>query len=203
MLLYIEKFGSENESALIMPLDTSTERTEVFYGEENTIGVVLHFTSSAKDKIDACIDNNTRPLLAIEIKELRKSFIDAKARGVRLRYVTEVTKDTINYCKELIKIIDELRHIDGIRGNFYISETEYIAPATLHDKGKPASQIIYSNVKEIIEHQKYVFDSFWNRAIPAEHRISEIEEGIIPNIIEIIQDPARARDIPKYYKGCC
>jgi two-component system sensor histidine kinase VicK len=81
------------------------------------------------------------------------------------------------------------------RGNFYISETEYIAPATLHDKGKPASQIIYSNVKEIIEHQKYVFDSFWNRAIPAEHRIREIEEGTIPNIIEIIQDPARTQEI--------
>ena len=194
MLLYIEKFGSEDESALIMPLDTNTERTEVFYGEENTMGVVLHFTSRAKDKIDACIDN-TRPLLAIEIKELRKSFIDAKTRGVRLRYVTEITKDNICYCKELIKIIDELRHIDGIRGNFYISETEYIAPATLHDKGKPASQIIYSNVKEIIEHQKYVFDSFWNRAIPAEHRIREIEEGIIPNIIEIIQDPARAQEL--------
>jgi signal transduction histidine kinase len=194
VVLYIKKFGSENESALITPLDTSAERTEVFYGEENTIGVVLHFTSRAKDKIDACIDN-TRPLLAIEIKELRKSFIDAKTRGVRLRYVTEVTKDNINYCKELIKIIDELRHIDGIRGNFYMSETEYIAPATLHDKGKPASQIIYSNVKEIIEHQKYVFDSFWNRAIPAEHRITEIEEGISPNIIEIIQDPARAQEI--------
>jgi signal transduction histidine kinase len=158
------------------------------------IGVVLHFTSRANDTIDACIDN-TRPLLAIEIEELRESFIDAKTRGVRLRYVTEVTKDNINYCKELIKIIDELRQIDGIRGNFYISETECIAPATLHDKGKPASQIIYSNVKEIIEHQKYVFDSFWNRAIPAEHRIREIEEGIIPNIIEIIQDSARAQEI--------
>ena len=194
MLLYIEKFGNEDESVLIMPLDTNTERTEVFYGEENTMDVVLHFTSRAKDKIDACIDN-TRPLLAIEIKELRKSFIDAKTRGVRLRYVTEITKENICYCKELIKIIDELRHIDGIRGNFYISETEYIAPATLHDKGKPASQIIYSNVKEIIEHQKYVFDSFWNRAMPAEHRIREIEEGIIPNIIEIIQDPARAQEI--------
>ncbi|MBV9666705.1 MAG: HAMP domain-containing histidine kinase, partial [Nitrososphaeraceae archaeon] len=47
----------------------------------------------------------------------------------------------------------------------------------------------------IIEHQKYVFDSFWNRAIPAEHRIREIEEGIIPNIIEIIQDSARAQEI--------
>jgi hypothetical protein len=69
---------------LIIPLNTGTERTEVFHGEENVVGVVLHFTSRAKDKIDACIDN-TRPLLTIEIEELRKSFIDAKTRGVRLR----------------------------------------------------------------------------------------------------------------------
>ena len=149
--------------------NTSTERTEVFRGKENVIDVVLHFTSMAKDKIDACIDN-TRPLLTIEIKQLRKSFSDAKIRGVRLRYVTEITKDNINYCKELISIIGELRHIDGIKGNFYISETEYIAPATLHEKGKPASQIIYSNVKEIVEHQQYVFDSFWSRAIPASRK---------------------------------
>jgi two-component system, OmpR family, sensor histidine kinase VicK len=177
-----------------MPSNTSTERTEVFRGKENVIDVVLHFTSRAKDKIDACIDN-TRPLLAIEIKQLRKSFSDAKIRGVRLRYVTEITKDNINYCKELMSIIDELRHIDGIKGNFYISETEYIAPATLHEKGKPASQIIYSNVKEIVEHQQYVFDSFWSRAIPAQQKIKEIDEGIIPDLIEIIQDPARAQEI--------
>ena len=174
--------------------NTSTERTEVFRGKENVIDVVLHFTSMAKDKIDACIDN-TRPLLTIEIKQLRKSFSDAKIRGVRLRYVTEITKDNINYCKELISIIGELRHIDGIKGNFYISETEYIAPATLHEKGKPASQIIYSNVKEIVEHQQYVFDSFWSRAIPAQQKIKEIDEGIIPDLIEIIQDPARAQEI--------
>jgi two-component system, OmpR family, sensor histidine kinase VicK len=77
-----------------------------------------------------------------------------------------------------LKIVNELRLIEGIKGNFYISETEYIAPATLHEKGKPASKIIYSNVKEIVEHQQYVFDSFCSRAIPAERRIREIEEGI-------------------------
>jgi signal transduction histidine kinase len=64
-----------------------------------------------------------------------------------------------------------------MKGNFYISESAYLAPATFHEKGKPASQIIYSNVKEIVEHQSYVFDSFWNRAVPAERRIKEIEEG--------------------------
>jgi hypothetical protein len=29
-----------------------------------------------------------------------------------------------------MKMTDELRHLDGIKGNFYISESGYLAPAT-------------------------------------------------------------------------
>jgi two-component system, OmpR family, sensor histidine kinase VicK len=87
-------------------------------------------------------------------------------------------------------MVDELRHIEGIKGNFYLSETEYIAPATLHTKGKPASYIVYSNVKEIVEQQRqFVFDSFWSRSIPAEKKIKEIEEGITHYETKIIEDP--------------
>jgi two-component system, OmpR family, sensor histidine kinase VicK len=170
------------------------ERTEVLHSEQNVVNTVLQFTSKTKSRIDACIDY-TRPSLVVEIEQLRKAFLDAKNRAVRLRCVTEITEDNIGYCKELMKIVDELRHIDGIKGNFYLSETEYIAPATLHEKGKPASQIIYSNVKEIVEHQQYVFDSFWSRAIPAERRIKEIEDGIKPDIIEVIQDSSKAKEL--------
>jgi two-component system, OmpR family, sensor histidine kinase VicK len=49
-------------------------------------------------------------------------------------------------------MVYELRHLDGMKGNFYINDSAYLAPATFHEKGKPASQIIYSNVKEIVEH---------------------------------------------------
>jgi two-component system, OmpR family, sensor histidine kinase VicK len=132
--------------------DAISERTEVLYGEQNVVNTVLEFASKAKSRIDACVDY-TRPSLLIGIEQLKKAFLDAKIRDVRLRYVTEITEDNMGYCKELIRIVDELRHIDGIKGNFYLSETEYIAPATLHEKGKPASQIIYSNVKEIVEQQ--------------------------------------------------
>ena len=168
--------------------DTISERTEVLHGEQNVVDTVLQFTSKAKSRIDACVDY-TRPSLTIEIEELRKAFLDAKTRGIRLRYVTEITKDNVQYCKELLKMVDELRHIDGIKGNFYISETEYIAPATLHTKGKPASHIVYSNVKEIVEQQRqFVFDSFWSRAIPAEQKIKEIEEGITHYETRIVED---------------
>ena len=44
------------------------------------------------------------------------------------RFITEITNDNISYCKELITLVDELRHLDGIKGNFYVNETEYLAP---------------------------------------------------------------------------
>ena len=166
-----------------------SERTEVLHGEQNVVNTVLQFTSKAKSRIDACVDYS-RPSLTIEIEQLRKAFIDAKRRGVKLRYITEITEDNVGYCKELVKIVDELRHIEGIKGNFYISETEYIAPATFHTRGKPASQIIYSNVKEIVEHQRqFVFDSFWSRSVPAEQKIKAIEEGIIHYETRIVEVP--------------
>jgi two-component system, OmpR family, sensor histidine kinase VicK len=169
--------------------DTIREKTEVLHGEQNVIDTVLHFTFKAKSRIDACVDY-TRPSLTIEIEELRKAFLDAKIRGVRLRYVTEITEDNVEHCKELLKLVDELRHIEGIKGNFYISETEYIAPATFHEKGKPASYIVYSNVKEIVQQQRqFVFDSFWSRSIPAEQKIREIEQGITHYETRIVEDP--------------
>ena len=165
------------------PSDTIiTQTTKTLEGDRNVIKTILQFVSNTRVRIDACIDYS-RPSLAIEFKRLKKAFLDAKRKGIKLRYVTEITEYNVVHCKELIKIVDELRHLEGIRGNFYVNETEYIAPATLHEKGKPASQIIYSNVKEIVEHHKhYVFDTLWSRAIPAKQRIREIEKGGIASL---------------------
>ena len=126
---------------------------------------------------------------------LKQAFLRAKRRGVKLRYITEITKDNLPYCKQLLSVVSELRHLDGIKGNFYISESGYLAPATFHEKGKSASQIIYSNIKEMIDNQKYVFDSFWNKGIPAKYRIRELEEGTDPGKTELIQNPQRTLEL--------
>jgi two-component system, OmpR family, sensor histidine kinase VicK len=163
------------------------EDTLVFYGVDAVINTVIQFLNQTSKTVYACVDQ-TRPILTLDILVLKKAFEDAKRRGVKLMYVTEITKENLSYCKQLMEMTYELRHLDGIKGNFYISETGYLAPATYHEKGKPASQIIYSNVNEIIEHQRYVFDSFWDRAIPAEQRIREIEEGKINYETKIIEN---------------
>jgi signal transduction histidine kinase len=76
-----------------------------------------------------------------------------------------------------------------------LSETEYLSPIVLFEKEKVASQIICSNLKEIIEQQQYIFDSFWDRSIPAYQRILEIENGIESEFLEVISDNKKATDV--------
>jgi two-component system, OmpR family, sensor histidine kinase VicK len=164
------------------------EKTEIIRGSENVIDAGLKFISNAKTTIDACVDN-TRPALAIDIESISKSLADIRAkRGIRLRVLTEITAENIFSCKQLTALVDELRHLDGIKGSFYVSDAEYIAPAIFHEKGNAASQLIYTDVKEMVEHQQYLFDTLWNKSIPSEEKIKEIEDGIRPQFIEIIRD---------------
>ena len=131
------------------------------------------------------------------VDAIKNERLKAKNRGVNFRYVTEITKDNIAYCKELSEFA-EVRHLNGVKGNFEVSKNgikggkgEYIATATLQE-AEPIAQLIYSNVKEIVEQQQFVFDTLWNKAIPFHVRLKEIEEGIKPESIEIIVDPREA-----------
>jgi two-component system sensor histidine kinase VicK len=170
-------------------MNRSKQKTSIYYKPYNVINTVIEFVNKSSSRIDACVDYS-RPSLIVEIAALKEAFVDAKDRGINLRYVTEITSGNVSHCKELINTINiELRHVEGIKGNFYVSENEYVAPATFHHKGKAASHIIYSNVKEIVDHQQYVFESFWTRAIPAQQRIKEIEEGVIHYQTKIVDNP--------------
>jgi hypothetical protein len=73
--------------------DTFRERTEVLHGKQNVVDTVIQFTSKTKSKIDACVDN-TRPSLVIGIEQLRKAFVDAKNRGVRLLLQAYMRKES-------------------------------------------------------------------------------------------------------------
>lgn len=138
------------------------------------------------------------------IEEVNKALSDAKDRGVKFRFVTEITKGNLTFCKNSVMKVAEIRHLGGIKGNFGVSDTEYIStsarlsvPETLAlDKEQTAAKeaagvsakttspsdslqhAVYSNVKEDIQQQRHIFEILWANAIPADERIREIEEGI-------------------------
>jgi two-component system, OmpR family, sensor histidine kinase VicK len=176
--------------------DTSeNETTKIFHGTENSTKALVEFVSKAKQRIDSVVDSSA-PSIIIGTDSIRKERLSAaKNRGVKFRYVTEITKDNISYCKEMLKFASEIRHLDGIKGNFEVSdEREYVGSANFQNS-KPLPQLIYSNVKEIVEQQQFIFESFWNRAIPSEQKIREIEYGIIPEVTEVIQSPEDAEKL--------
>ena len=168
------------------PTSAIREKTEILYGTENVLGSLLEFLSKAK-RIDSCGDSKSLSLV-FEVDMYNKLLIDIKNRGIKVRQVTDITKENIRYCKELLKFGYDIRHLDDIKTNFSVSETEYLVTAAALREAQPIPQIIYSNVKDIVEQQRYVFESFWNRAIPAETRINEIEKGIELEKTHVIQD---------------
>src|SRR6188472_869373 len=174
--------------------------TMVLQGSENVMNIIIQFLSKS-NMIYSCGDNKA-PKFAIEVEDFRKLLFDLKKGDRKVRYITDITKDNVKYCKQLMHFFDEIRHIDGLRANFSVSEKEYLASVSLlQEDVQPQQftellqQIIYSNVKDIVEQQKYVFESFWNKAIPAEQRIKELEEGITPGSTEVIQIPSKIQQL--------
>ena len=168
------------------------EKTVVMYGTENTTKIILEFLSRANKSLDIYADH-TWPSVSMEIDVFKRAMQDIKKRGAKSRYIVEITKDNIQYCKELMKI-DDLRHLDGIKGNFAINETEYIASATMQ-QSQLLQQVIYSNVKAVLEQHQYLFETLWNKATPAEQKIKEIEEGIDYGNTEVIKIPIRTKEL--------
>lgn len=122
---------------------------------------------------DVCV-NCAAPSTILGVDPLRNAILRAKKRGIRLRYITDITSDNVSHCKVLCKIV-ELRHFDGLKGNFVIMDgKEYLATANLQES-KPLPHLIYSNVAEVIMQQQHIFDTLWYKAIPGALKIKQIE----------------------------
>ena len=159
------------------PPNVVGSKSEILYGIEKAVGRGVYFMSNVKERMDICFDHSA-PSIVVTISEYKNGYIDIRRRGGKIRAFTEITKDNIAHCKELIKLVDELRHLDGVKGGLAISESEYMATTVLKE-AEPLTQVIYSNVPEVVEQGQYIFDTLWNTATPAEQKIREIEEGTI------------------------
>jgi two-component system, OmpR family, sensor histidine kinase VicK len=146
--------------------------------------------SRAKATSDYCHDSKS-PSFLVTNDQYFQMIKQLKAKGIRQRFVTEITQENVRYSKELASHV-ELRHLEGVKGNFGIVDgKEYGAAANIYDL-QPPVEFIYSNVKTFVDQQQYFFETLWNKAIPAEQRIKEIEEGRAPEKLEIIQDTQKS-----------
>ena len=159
-------------------------RTRILYGVNNALSYGSKFMQNVKKKMDITFDHKA-PSIVIKIPLYYDGYKDILKRGGKIRCITEITKDNIQYCRDLLNIVSELRHLDGLKGGIAMNESEYMATTILQEE-RPLTEVIYSNAKEVVSQGQYIFDTFWNNAIPAIKKIKEIEEGIILEKTEVI-----------------
>ena len=168
-----------------MQFPPEPETTEILRGVEDTTRAVVLFLTNA-NWVSVCADS-LAPSVAMGVEPIKECYENLKSREVKVRWITEITKDNLPYCRALMQYA-ELRHLDGIKGNFGVSDTAYIATATLN-KAQPVAELIYSTAKSVIEQNKNVFDTLWSKAVLAQDRIREIEEGVTRAEIRAVKDP--------------
>lgn len=169
-----------------MASDAAAEHTRIVHGFENTIRAIEQAIQKTKGRWYVCVDALSPDVSA---NELKNAHLDARDRGVSMRYITEITKDNLEFCREVIKDTNtEIRHFAGIKGSFGIGDEEYVIAIRENDS-ENFSHCIYSNIKPLVQHQLSIFQVFWHHSLPFEIRLREIEEGITTSVLEIIQNP--------------
>ena len=175
------------------------EKSTILHGVD-VINALLEIISNTKPNstLDIC-GNSKFPSKIFSYDYVNKLINNLIHRGIRQRYIFEITSDNVIYCKNLMKMRNsndnnnlQVRHINDIDANFALNERECLGSITLSEHNQ---QAIYSNISEIVEQQHSIFETLWNKAMPAEDIVEEIEQGIEPDFFEIIVDSQKATEI--------
>ena len=87
------------------------EITEILYGTENSVRRGVEFMQNANEFMDLFGEKNG-PSIIMTYDVYKNNYIAARERGGN-KLITEITKDNLQYCKELLNIVSEMRHLEG------------------------------------------------------------------------------------------
>lgn len=134
--------------------------TFVLKNRKEILAMIQKFQENTKRRWYVCVNSS---IPEFSMRSVKEGYIAAFERGVKIMYITEITRRNLKYCREIMALA-ELRHLDGVRGNFALSEREYVA-GVMHRTS--LTSLVYTNVAELVRQQKQVFETLWNQAIPA------------------------------------
>jgi signal transduction histidine kinase len=178
------KRTSVPNSGIIQILHNKTEISKIFYRILNDTRYSWDFYADTKSLA-----------IPFSIKQVLHTIKVAKKKGVKCRLISDVTEDNASLFKQPILNSVDIRHLEGIKGNFAVSDKEYISIYEMTSSPKKKSTLerkntqsvsakirqefaIYSNIKEDVHQHQRIFENLWLNSRPIENRIREIDEGI-------------------------
>src|SRR6266540_3062617 len=163
------------------------EKAQIIGDEKQADATIADVIRNAKKYVNICGDS-TLPKFTLS-ETIRKGSHQAKRKGVKIRYITEITKDNLAYCKQIMKIA-EVRHLNKIVGNFVTSDREYLGQSSGHNF---LSHLVYTDDDRMLEQHNHIFQNLWNNATTQQDKISSLEVGIDPEEVQVLSDPLEIR----------
>jgi hypothetical protein len=142
--------------------------TEVITNPDGIIDAIKRFQANTRKIWCACVEAS---LPAFSVTTVKDGYLAAKKRGVSIMYITEINENNEPHCREIMSFA-ELRHLEGVRGNFALSESEYVAGIL---KGKEVVSLVRSDVRELVDQQRLIFQTLWHHSEPASNRLSRMD----------------------------
>ena len=76
---------------------------KVITGSENITNFMLRSYPRARAKMDICYDLMGSGIISTD-KQIMNAVLDLINRGIKIRLITDGTKENVEYCKELLKV---------------------------------------------------------------------------------------------------
>jgi len=96
-----------------------------------------------------------------------------KEKGIKCRLITEVNLENLDFLSSLTFL--EIRHLEGLRGNFGIYDERGYMAHILHKENDESLQTYISTSKTLVEGQMQLFEELWRMAIPFPTRKKGLE----------------------------
>lgn len=109
-----------------------------------------------------------------------------KEKGIKCRLITDVNLENVCFLNTLPFL--EIKHLDGLRGNFGIRDEMGYMAFILNKQNDEALQTYFSNSKTLAEQQMQIFEELWSMAIPFTTRKKELEYEYKPSTQRTITD---------------
>ena len=78
-------------------------KTDLIYDIDTAVSYGIRFLENVSERMDICVDKNG-PSLIVKSDIYKSNYIKARNRGAKIRFITEITKDNIQYCKKQVKL---------------------------------------------------------------------------------------------------
>ena len=160
--------------------------------DQDALKAMSEVISCLKKGVDCYFDAKNLPLMAKVLSANNKKIGELKSSGARLRCITEISRENLPQCKEVMKYF-ELYHTSFLTGSFLIAdEQEYLGYLA---SGKGEEKLLRIVNPSFVDSQRFLVNTMFDRALSANQRILEIGRGTEEEFIETIKDPLRIKPL--------